>query len=394
MGRVWRFGDNIDTDALAPGQYMHRRHRGTGGQLPDRRCAPEFAASAGQGDVIVAGRNFGMGSSREQAAQALKLLGVAGVVAESFAGIFYRNAINLGLPVFAIASGPVPEDGTRPRSTSRPRGCAMPGRRHRAGTPAGLPDRDDAATAAWCRIWKNASRGAKEPRHEPAEPASAAQDILVAPGVYDALSAHVAEQAGAEALYLSGASIAYTRFGSPDIGLVGMREVAETVALIRDRVTLPLDRRCRHRLRQCAERASARCAVFERMGANAIQLEDQTMPKRCGHLDGKTLVSRGEMVGKIRAALRCAGKSTRRWSSPAPTPSPSKVSRPRLDRAEAYVEAGADMLFVEAPQSTRTRCAERSRELGPACPLMANMVEGGKTPLVDAAELQALGFRW
>ena len=97
-GRIFLFGDDIDTDQLAPGQYM----RGGIGELA-AHCLegirPEFAASVQRGDVVVAGRNFGMGSSREQAAEALRHLGVAGVVARSFAGIFYRNAINLGLPV-------------------------------------------------------------------------------------------------------------------------------------------------------------------------------------------------------------------------------------------------------------------------------------------------------
>lgn len=111
MGRVWKLGDNIDTDALAPGRFMHRPID----ELA-QNClidiAPEFAAQAAPGDVIVAGRNFGMGSSREQAAQALKLRGLQGVVAESFAGIFYRNAINLGLPVFVLAAGArAPKDG-------------------------------------------------------------------------------------------------------------------------------------------------------------------------------------------------------------------------------------------------------------------------------------------
>ena len=98
QGRIWRFGDGIDTDAMAPGQYM---------KLPiaeiARHCLegvrPEFPASVQPGDVVVAGANFGIGSSREQAPQALAILGVAGVVAVSFAGLFYRNAINLGLPV-------------------------------------------------------------------------------------------------------------------------------------------------------------------------------------------------------------------------------------------------------------------------------------------------------
>ena len=104
--RIWRFGDGIDTDAMAPGEYM---------KLPIEQIAehcmevvrPEFAAAVRPGDVVVAGANFGIGSSREQAPQALVALGVAGVVAASFAGLFYRNAINLGLPVLGGARGVV-----------------------------------------------------------------------------------------------------------------------------------------------------------------------------------------------------------------------------------------------------------------------------------------------
>jgi 3-isopropylmalate/(R)-2-methylmalate dehydratase small subunit len=110
MGRVFLLGDNIDTDQLAPGQYM------SGGVAElAAHCLegirPGFAATVKPGDVIVAGRNFGIGSSREQAAEALKLLGVAGVVARSFAGIFYRNAINLGLPVLTASDLSAVEDG-------------------------------------------------------------------------------------------------------------------------------------------------------------------------------------------------------------------------------------------------------------------------------------------
>lgn len=113
MGRIWKLGDNIDTDALAPGRFMHRPIA----ELAENcliDVSPDFAKNAATGDVIVAGRNFGLGSSREQAAQALKLRGLQGVVAESFAGIFYRNAINLGLPVFVIRGGQAsPVDGAK-----------------------------------------------------------------------------------------------------------------------------------------------------------------------------------------------------------------------------------------------------------------------------------------
>ena len=216
-----------------------------------------------------------------------------------------------------------------------------------------------------------------------------APEILVAPGIYDGLSAHVAELAGAEALYLSGASLAYTRFGAPDIGLVTMSEVAETVALIRDRVALPLmvdaDTGFGNALN-----VQRTVRSFERAGANAIQLEDQTLPKRCGHLDGKTLVSKGEMVGKIRAALD-ARASDETLIIARTDAIAVEGFEPALGRAHAYAEAGADLLFVEALRD-QDQMRRAVAELGPRCPLMVNMVEGGKTPAADAAELQSLGF--
>ena len=112
--------------------------------------------------------------------------------------------------------------------------------------------------------------------------------VVIAPGVYDALTASLAASAGFEALYLSGAAIAYTRLGRPDIGLVSSSEVAETLGPRPRARRDARHRRCRHGLRQCAERRSARCRLFERAGAAAIQLEDQTFPKRCGHLAGKS----------------------------------------------------------------------------------------------------------
>src|SRR5580704_7957334 len=126
--------------------------------------------------------------------------------------------------------------------------------------------------------------------------------IVVAPGIYDAFTALVGEKAGFATLYVSGAAIAYTRLGRPDIGLVGMTEVADTVSLIRDRVDahLIVDADTGY---GNALNVVRTVRMFERAGANAIQLEDQDFPKRCGHLDGKTLVSAAEMVGKIKAAL-------------------------------------------------------------------------------------------
>ena len=129
--------------------------------------------------------------------------------------------------------------------------------------------------------------------------------IVIAPGVYDALTAHLAEQAGFPALYVSGAGIAYTRLGRPDIGLVAMSEVADTVAMIRDRVKAELivdaDTGYGNALN-----VGRTVRLFERAGANAIQLEDQAFPKRCGHLDNKTFDSRGGDGGQDQGRTRCA----------------------------------------------------------------------------------------
>jgi 2-methylisocitrate lyase-like PEP mutase family enzyme len=214
-------------------------------------------------------------------------------------------------------------------------------------------------------------------------------DILVAPGVYDALTGLIAEQSGAEAVYLSGASIAYTRFGRPDIGLVTMTEVAEAVGAIRDRIASPIivdaDTGFGNALN-----VQRTVRLFERMGANALQLEDQTMSKRCGHLAGKTLVSAAEMRGKISAALDARTGSDTLIIARTDAIAVEGIDA-ALDRAEGYAEAGADMLFVEAPQSTGHIQAMMARLKGRA-PLMANMVEGGKTPLMTAQELQLLGY--
>ena len=125
--------------------------------------------------------------------------------------------------------------------------------------------------------------------------------IVLAPGVYEALTASLASDAGFEALYVSGASIAYTRLGGPDIGLVSMAEVAETITMIRDRVATPLivDADTGYGNALNMQRTMR---LFERAGANALQIEDQSFPKRCGHLADKGVIPAAEMVGKIKAA--------------------------------------------------------------------------------------------
>jgi len=225
--------------------------------------------------------------------------------------------------------------------------------------------------------------------HPPLKDQLSNREIVVAPGIFDAFGMVLAEQAGFHVAYLSGASIAYTRFGRPDIGLIGMSEVAETLSVIAERNELPIvvdaDTGFGNALN-----VQRTVRLFESAGASAIQLEDQTLPKRCGHLAGKTLVATGEMVGKIKAAL-----DARRSADTLIIARTDGIAvegfDAALDRAEKYAEAGADILFVEAPQSIDQIKAIVER-FGDRLPLMANIVEGGKTPQKTASELEAIGF--
>lgn len=213
---------------------------------------------------------------------------------------------------------------------------------------------------------------------------------LLAPGVYDPLSALLAQRAGFEALYLSGGAVAYTQHGRPDIGLTTATETADVLARITDRVPLPVivDGDTGYGNALNTQRT---VRLFERAGAAMIQLEDQGFPKRCGHLEGKTLVSTAEMCGKLRAAL-----DARRSAQTLILARTDAVAVEGLDaaleRAEAYAACGVDALFVEAlrtPEDMDRACARFATRL----PLLANMVEGGRTPVKSAAELGARGFR-
>ena len=212
--------------------------------------------------------------------------------------------------------------------------------------------------------------------------------LLLAPGVYDALTALVAEQAGFEALYLSGASIAYTRLGRSDIGLTTFTEVQDTLARITERVRVPVivdaDTGFGNALN-----VQRTVRGFERAGAAMVQLEDQTFPKRCGHLDGKGVVPVAEMVGKLRAALDARERTLVMARTDALAVEGLEAA---LDRAAAYLATGVDALFIEAlrtPEQMDAACARFAHRV----PLLANMVEGGKTPVQDTAALQARGFR-
>ena len=216
----------------------------------------------------------------------------------------------------------------------------------------------------------------------------AGDSALLAPGIYDALSAALAEEAGFEAAYLSGASIAYTLLGRPDIGLVSMTEVADVMARIRERVALPviIDADTGFGNALNTERT---VRVFERAGASVIQLEDQSFPKRCGHLKDKSLISAQEMAGKIKAAVDARDRALIMARTDAIAVEGFEAA---VERAERYLEAGADILFIEAPESRAQMDAICARFAGRA-PLLANMVEGGKTPLASTAELSAIGYR-
>src|SRR5271170_835906 len=172
--------------------------------------------------------------------------------------------------------------------------------------------------------------------------------IVIAPGVYDALTALIRDRAGAHLIV------------DADTGYGNALNVQRTVRLL------------------------------ERAGANAIQIEDQDFPKRCGHLDDKALISAQEMAGKIKAAVDA--RASRDTLIIART---DAVAGERFERAMAraalYRDAGADVLFVEAPRQ-RDELTRIGRQLGKSVPLMANMVEGGKTPILPAKELEMLGF--
>lgn len=213
---------------------------------------------------------------------------------------------------------------------------------------------------------------------------------IVAPGIYDALTASLAAAAGFEALYLSGAAIAYTRLGRPDIGLVTMSEIADVITVVRDRVPTALIVDADNGYGN-ALNVQRTVRLFERAGATAIQLEDQSFPKRCGHLRDKTLIGAAEMAGKVKAAVDARASDETLIVARTDAVAVEGFEQ-AVERARLYAEAGADVLFVEAPRS-RDQLERLVAALGPVRPLVANMVEGGDTPLMPAAELGALGFR-
>ena len=214
--------------------------------------------------------------------------------------------------------------------------------------------------------------------------------VLLAPGIYDPLTALIAEQSGFEALYLSGASIAYTRLGRSDIGLTTATEVADCLARITERVSIPVivdaDTGFGNALNTMRT-----VRAFEQAGAAMLQIEDQTFPKRCGHLDGKTVVPTLEMCGKLRAALD-ARKSSETLILARTDALAVEGFEAAMERAEAYLACGVDALFIEALR-TPEQMTQACKRFAGRIPLLANMVEGGKTPVQSATVLGETGFK-
>ena len=209
---------------------------------------------------------------------------------------------------------------------------------------------------------------------------------VVAPGVFDGLSARLTEQAGFAAVYASGGAIARSA-GIPDLGLLSLSEIVARLEMIADAVTVPViaDADTGYGNALNVQRA---VRAFERTGVAALHLEDQTFPKKCGHYEDKGLVPVGEMAQKLKAARDAL--SDQDFIVIARTDAIAVEGfAAALDRAGAYDEAGADVIFVEAPTSEEEIAAVARRFPGWK---LINMFQGGKTPLLPVAKLEALGY--
>ena len=210
---------------------------------------------------------------------------------------------------------------------------------------------------------------------------------LLVPGVANALAARIIEDLGFEAVYLTGAGVTNSFWGMPDLGFISLAEITQHTATIREAVNIPIvvdaDTGFGNALnvRHCAR-------VLERAGADAIQIEDQTMPKKCGHFANKSVIPVEEMAGKIKAAVDA--RSSADFLIIARTDAVAVEGfEPAIERVQRYIEAGADVTFVEAPES-----AEDIRKIPQrlSVPQVINVVVGGKTPIFSQADLAKMGF--
>jgi 2-methylisocitrate lyase-like PEP mutase family enzyme len=214
-----------------------------------------------------------------------------------------------------------------------------------------------------------------------------AKQGLLVPGAFNALSARVVADMGFEAVYLSGAGLTNMLYGLPDLAFIGLQDVAQATATMRDAVDIPLIVDADTGFGNALNVAHA-VKVLERAGADALQLEDQVFPKRCGHFSGKEVAPLSEMIGKIHAAVDARRDANFMVIARTDARS-SEGFEAAVERALRMAEAGADMLFVEAPQSL-----DEVRQL-PALlktPQVMNIVVGGKTPPLPQAELAAMGY--
>ncbi|MEV6624875.1 isocitrate lyase/PEP mutase family protein [Amycolatopsis sp. NPDC051106] len=213
-------------------------------------------------------------------------------------------------------------------------------------------------------------------------------ELIVAPGVFDGISAHLVRQLGFTAGYLTGAGVAASGFGLPDIGLVTQTEMTERARMISrvlGEVPLIADADTGY---GAAMNVVRTVQEYEAAGVAAIQLEDQAFPKRCGHLPDKELIGTADFVRKLRAAVDARTDPDLVLIARTDARAPLGLDA-AIERANAYAEAGADVLFVEAPQGTEEieRIAAEVK-----APLLLNLVIGGLTPLESSQRLQELGF--
>ena len=215
-----------------------------------------------------------------------------------------------------------------------------------------------------------------------------AERTLQVPGAFNALCARAIERTGFEAVYVSGAGLSNAVFGLPDVGMVTMTEAVEHARRIANAVSVPVlvDGDTGYGE---AVNVARTVSELEAAGVSAVHFEDQVLPKKCGHLDGKILISTDAMIAKLRAA--CAARSDPDFMIIARTDARGVTSfDDAVDRARRYVDAGADVIFPEALQDKQEMAAFAEAV---SVPLLANMTEFGKTPLLPAADLQALGYR-
>lgn len=212
-------------------------------------------------------------------------------------------------------------------------------------------------------------------------------EILLAPGAYDPFVARCIEAAGFEAVYVTGAGVSHVRLGQPDLGLLSFTEMLDQAGRIADAVEVPVFADADTGYGN-ALNVVRTVRAYERAGLAGLHIEDQELPKRCGHFDDKRVVGLGEMLGKIKAALDA--RVDHDFVVIARTDARTALGlEPALERAHAFEEAGADVIFVESPLSEE-ELARIGRSL--SRPLLANMVESGKTPILPAARLQELGY--